>query len=233
MASDRAVESSDTAANCNLQVTPAGRNLILDLGGLFIQVFPHRFEEWLFSRLLWLKIDLDTGRTTFEELHSNYEKGFISTHGFINGIGKLLQGSALEADIFQAWNSILGPISYPDLEWMSHLRTTRSIVLLSNTNELHKEAIDSSLGQQLGSRGLADHFDAVYFSYEMGMRKPDPDIYKRVLADQGWIPEDTIFVDDNESNLVGARAAGLQTLHHPTNLPLQIHLVSALQWFGG
>jgi putative hydrolase of the HAD superfamily len=49
------------------------------------------------------------------------------------------------------------------------------------------------------------------------MRKPDHEIYHHVLQENGLDPGDTLFLDDNLSNLQGAREVGIQTFHveHP------------------
>lgn len=68
---------------------------------------------------------------------------------------------------------------------------------------------------------VARHFEALYpevaamvddrafVSAEFGVRKPDPLVYRRCLERLGVAPEAALFVDDNEANVAGARAAGL------------------------
>jgi putative hydrolase of the HAD superfamily len=56
-------------------------------------------------------------------------------------------------------------------------------------------------------------FEHVVDSSEVGVRKPDPAIFRIALARLGDpAPERTLFVDDYEGNLVAARALGLRTL---------------------
>jgi putative hydrolase of the HAD superfamily len=56
-------------------------------------------------------------------------------------------------------------------------------------------------------------FDAVVDSSAVGMRKPNPAIYRHTLELLGSVaPGRAVFLDDVESNLVGARAAGLHTI---------------------
>jgi putative hydrolase of the HAD superfamily len=56
-------------------------------------------------------------------------------------------------------------------------------------------------------------FDVVVDSSTVGMRKPDPAIFTHALDLLGGIaPERAVFLDDVESNLVGARRAGLHTI---------------------
>lgn len=58
-----------------------------------------------------------------------------------------------------------------------------------------------------------DLFDIVVDSSSVGMRKPDPAIFTHTLDLLGGIaPDRAVFLDDVESNLVGARLAGLHTI---------------------
>ncbi|HEY3872940.1 MAG TPA: HAD family phosphatase [Actinocrinis sp.] len=57
-------------------------------------------------------------------------------------------------------------------------------------------------------------FDAVVISGEVGMRKPDPDIYLYTLEQLGCRPAEAVFVDDLEANIRGAAAVGIVGVHH-------------------
>src|SRR5262249_46784322 len=60
---------------------------------------------------------------------------------------------------------------------------------------------------------LRDRFDAVLFSYELGIRKPDRRVYQRALDAVGAQALDAIFVGDGGSEEHrGARAVGLRTV---------------------
>ncbi len=59
-----------------------------------------------------------------------------------------------------------------------------------------------------------DLFDAVVISGEVGLRKPDEDIY-RLAADRiDLAPERCVFVDDFRINIKGAEAVGMKGIHH-------------------
>jgi putative hydrolase of the HAD superfamily len=60
----------------------------------------------------------------------------------------------------------------------------------------------------------------------MGMRKPHPEGYLHILADQGLKASETLFVDDNADNIAGAQAVGLMT-HH---LQPEERIETALAW---
>jgi len=61
---------------------------------------------------------------------------------------------------------------------------------------------------------LADAFDAVLISGEVGMRKPDADIFLRAAELIGLPPDACVFVDDLEQNAEGARAVGMEAIVH-------------------
>lgn len=57
-------------------------------------------------------------------------------------------------------------------------------------------------------------FDAVVISGEVGLRKPDPEIYALAAREVGMPPERCVFVDDIATNVRGAVAAGMVGVHH-------------------
>jgi putative hydrolase of the HAD superfamily len=59
----------------------------------------------------------------------------------------------------------------------------------------------------------ADHFDALFHSWQVGMAKPDPAFYTHIVEALGVEPQQAVFVDDMRSNVIGARQAGLQAVH--------------------
>lgn len=57
-------------------------------------------------------------------------------------------------------------------------------------------------------------FDLVVLGSSLGVRKPDPEVYRRVAHILGVGPQDCVVVDDLHVNLRGARAAGAVVVHH-------------------
>jgi epoxide hydrolase-like predicted phosphatase len=74
------------------------------------------------------------------------------------------------------------------------------------------------LSNSWGNEYLRDEwdllFDTVVISGEVGMRKPDPEIFDYTLRRLGRQAEETVFVDDMEPNVRGAAAMGLIGVHH-------------------
>lgn len=61
---------------------------------------------------------------------------------------------------------------------------------------------------------LAELFDGVVISGEVGIRKPAPEIYSLGVEEIGVAAETCVFVDDLPFNLEPAAALGMATLHH-------------------
>ncbi len=54
-------------------------------------------------------------------------------------------------------------------------------------------------------------FDKVYLSFEIGLRKPDEKIFEYVTNDLGIDPQNILFIDDEEYNILAAKKMGWQT----------------------
>jgi putative hydrolase of the HAD superfamily len=62
----------------------------------------------------------------------------------------------------------------------------------------------------LADTGVAGHFEVVVISAEARVRKPHPEIFRRVLAGLGLSPRQVLFVGDNvREDVVGAHGAGI------------------------
>jgi putative hydrolase of the HAD superfamily len=74
--------------------------------------------------------------------------------------------------------------------------------------------LSNSWGNEYPREGWTELFDVVVISGEVGMRKPEPAIF-RLTADQlGLAPESCVFVDDLMPNIRGAQEVGMIGVHH-------------------
>lgn len=111
---------------------------------------------------------------------------------------------------------MLGDIPKRRLERVLGLRKDIPAVVLSNTNVIHEKAFHSILQEQTGYEHLNELFDAVYFSHEVGMRKPEANIFDYVAQEHKLQPQDILLLDDTLANIEAAQQKGWQTLHVPT-----------------
>ena len=189
------------------------KNLIFDLGGVIIDLdFQASYRE--FSDLSGLPITEIIRRTKGMMFFEDYEKGLISSDDFRIQVQQLLEFSATDQAIDNAWCAMLGGIPAAKLSLLRSLKQKFRTFALSNTNEIHvrkfNEIVEKSLGD---TRLLHDHFDHVYYSHQMKMRKPDPEIYQAVLGEQSLNAEETLFIDDNLENIQSAGSLKINTFH--------------------
>lgn len=83
-------------------------------------------------------------------------------------------------------------------------RAGRRIYLLSNLAEHHKVAIERKIP------GFFGHCEQRFLSFELGCRKPEPEIYRRVIDKIGEEPGNLVFFDDLPRNIEGAKKAGIK-----------------------
>ena len=146
-------------------------------------------------------------------LFHQYEKGILTTSGFMEQAKAFFPG-ARSADLTAAWNAIL--LDFPEyrLHYLESLAKNASyrMFLLSNTNALHMDHVAQKMGKNQYKRFL-NCFHHVYLSYEMQMRKPEPEIFQYVLDRHKLKPEETLFIDDTHENILVAAQLGISVWH--------------------
>ena len=104
----------------------------------------------------------------------------------------------------------------PDEEMLDALRRARA-------GGIRTGLISNSMGAGRYDRAsLAELFDGVVISGEVGMHKPQPEIFLLGAERAGAAPEESVFVDDLRENCDGAEAVGMTALLHrgaDTTLP--------------
>jgi HAD superfamily hydrolase (TIGR01509 family) len=99
------------------------------------------------------------------------------------------------------WSEIFTPVE-PMMELAASLATRLPRMILSNTNAIHMHYISETYP-------AIQEFDAQILSHEVGLLKPDREIYELTLRHGGLEAGRTLFIDDLPANVEGARAAGM------------------------
>ena len=152
-----------------------------------------------------------------EEYHlicDKYMMGKLSTVLFLNAIIKVSKDDVQALDVINAWNSLI--IELPDtrIKLLEVLKSRYDLFLLSNNCELHVAYSERSFVQKKSLPDYNDqYFLRTFYSHEMGMIKPNPDIFQHVLNVANIDPETCLFVDDIEENVLAAKNLGFKVLH--------------------
>lgn len=139
----------------------------------------------------------------------DYERGNITSADFLKTYTSEFSHLG-EKEIINSWNAILVDFPLYRLDFLKKLSAEKkyTLILLSNTNEIHIEWVKENV-PFFGE--FKDCFDAFYLSHEINFRKPDAAIYEFVLKKHHLKPEECLFIDDTRENTDAAAALGIHT----------------------
>lgn len=188
------------------------KNIIFDLGGVILNIDYKRTIS-AFHDLGIQDFETKFSQLQQIDLFDAYEKGEISSQVFRSGIRSAFDNPLTDSEIDVAWNAMLLDLPKERLELIRSLAKTKRITLLSNTNEIHISSFYRTILDQHGLTDLSGYFLKVYYSFELGMRKPEARIFKHVLAAHEFNPEETLFIDDSIQHVKAAKALGIRAYH--------------------
>lgn len=191
---------------------PPLQAIIFDLGGVIIDIDPERSLR-TFEQMGHTDIRPLYETMAAEGWFARLEMGEVSPALIFDRLRHGLSRPVDDRDILRGWNALLGTIPATRIQLLERLSLHFRLYLLSNTNVIHMESIHRYVDINFGAKNMGHWFDQDYYSYEMGLRKPDPAIFEVVVEEQALDPTTTLFVDDTYNNILTARQLGFQTLH--------------------
>ncbi len=187
------------------------KNVVLDLGGVILNLnVANTINE--FKRLGIRNLIGNTGHDYTHSVFYNFEIGKISEIDFINELKSMSNINPSAEDITRAWNSMILDIPKTNIDLLLNLKNTHRIFLLSNTNSIHYKKF-IPMADRKCSVPFNELFDEVYYSHEIGLRKPDKEIFNFLLQENGLNPKETLFIDDSIDNIKMAKEVGLKVSH--------------------
>lgn len=137
-----------------------------------------------------------------ERIEEALDRGEITPVRFFDAIKERFDLRLDYDDFLNVWSSGFVP-NEEIIPLIEELKCRYRLSLLSNTNQAHFEAIRRDVP-------ILSTFETCFLSYEMGLRKPDPRIYERVLEAMHIMPGECVYIDDNESFVQAARCLGIR-----------------------
>lgn len=183
------------------------KNVIFDLGGVLVDLDIERCIAAF--RLLGMNRVADLVNPYYPaEMIGRLERGDISFHEACDEMRRLdNRPGVTDAEIAGAYGAFLTGIPVAKLRQIARLREAgiRTYVL-SNNNPASMEVIRGQFTAD--GRTMDDYFDKIYLSYELRELKPSEAIFRKVMADSGVVPAQTLFIDDGQKNVDMAQALG-------------------------
>lgn len=186
------------------------KNIIFDLGGVILNI-DYSLLIKSFAKIGFAHFEEYFSQKSQRSLFDRYEKGEISSDDFRKKIKEHCFPGTSDAAIDDAWNAMLLDLPRERLELLLHLKNHYRTFLLSNTNEIHIKFLYDYLKRTFQINDFSGHFEKVYLSYEIGKRKPDAEIFEKVLNENNLNIKETLFIDDSSQHIEGAGKLGLPT----------------------
>ena len=177
--------------------------IIFDLGNVIILHNNEKFflkvlsKYKIFNRDLFQKVELES------RLKMDY--GEITSHEYIRNINKQTGSNIKEKDYYNIFFSKpQSKLNTNLIGLIKELRRKYKIFLLANNNKPMHEFIKSKKLDKL--------FDKVLFSYQVGLKKPDPKFFERLLSGTKIKSEECVFVDDREDYMPRVKKLKMKTI---------------------
>ncbi|WP_035670543.1 HAD family phosphatase [Flavobacterium sp. 83] len=190
--------------------------IIFDFGDIFINLDKQATMDAL------QKLGLSEWNEDLDHLNTQFETGQISREDFLFGIQKHVPNASIN-EILDAWNAILLDFPLYRLEFLQMLSKKYRLFLLSNTDSIHIETFEQKNGISFYS-DFYQCFEKVYFSFEVEMRKPNPEIFNYLVNKHDLAPKRTLFIDDKKENTDAALALGFQVWNLQVGKEDVVHL---------
>lgn len=199
--------------------------IFFDLGNVILPFNHYQIAEKL-SRFVQKKEFQDPAKIfpylfDFEKGAVNgYEVGKVSSSEFFQSLKEFLQLSLRFEEFILIWNDIF--LENQEVsEIILDQRGRWKLGLLSNTNPLHFNYI-------LSKFSIIRVFDQWILSYEVGFKKPAPEIFQKAIKWASVKPQKILFIDDIKEHVEVAVSLGIQGIHFISAPQLKEELRSRL-----
>ncbi|MCE2822043.1 MAG: HAD family hydrolase [Bacteroidota bacterium] len=204
------------------------KNVIFDFGNVLFDLDLPSIERNL-QQLMGSGFEQAREKLLRNRVFELYETGGMTSAEFLDHIRMSAPEPPAPEVVRDIWNSIFLEMPAHRFTMLQELRQKYKVFLLSNINELHERWIADYMVRVHGIHDYESrYFDGVYFSHLIRLRKPDTAIYEYVLADAELNPAESVFFDDVEANIEGARTVGITAFLHPVGSEIADHVKRVL-----
>jgi putative hydrolase of the HAD superfamily len=196
------------------------RNVIFDFGGVLFEIDYHAPVRE-FKKIGFSNFEEIYSQASQSQLFDRAETGKISNEDFYTEIHSYCP-TASRKEVIDAWNSILLHLMPEKVEVVAKTKEAgMRVFLLSNTNAIHVAEFERMIEQSYGLEKFKSYFEKVYYSNEIGIKKPYPETFLEVCKWNDLDPSETLFIDDSVQHVEGAKKAGLQVAHLKSDYTLE------------
>ncbi|WP_421764973.1 HAD family hydrolase [Ekhidna sp.] len=185
--------------------------IIFDFGNVLIDLdYPRVIRR--FSEVAKKNTDEIEEMVVTAPVLQQFERGMIDPAEFRAEINKLLGTNMGERQFESIWNSMLKSITKERMDKVLKIGEKYRTYILSNTNIIHEIAYEEMIMEETGKASLRDFVDEVFYSHEIGLRKPNLNCYEYVIDEIDNYPSRMLFLDDRLDNVEAAQIAGMKAV---------------------
>lgn len=184
--------------------------IVFDMGGVVIPLNLQRCIDNFKTRAGFN--DIENYLNAYHQMGfiGDLEEGKIDEDEFYRECLKHCAPTASAETVNECFQSLLDGINPDALRLFRELKDTYPLYVLSNNNPLSMRAFDELIKKE--GMTVEDIFRDTFFSYRLHMLKPSREFFLYTIEHIGVKSEEILFIDDSETNILAARAVGLQTL---------------------
>lgn len=186
------------------------KNIIFDLCGpiitLDLEMMNRRFHDYGVAAEKPYQLMREAGLT------KNFEQGLITTNDFCNDVRRILHCNLSDDDIFDCWNTVVADFPARHAETLAKLSSRYRLFLLSNSDVVNAKFFYNYVNQHAGEGFMERTFDKEFFSCDLKLRKPSPEIFATILERCGLESSETLFVDDCLKHTQSAASLGINVI---------------------
>jgi putative hydrolase of the HAD superfamily len=195
------------------------KHIIFDLGKVIINVDADATIKSIAKRGITNLEEIQT-KLLASDTYFKLETGDLSPDDFRVAIKEAVDIPYSDEDIDEDWNAMLLDIPPERVKFMTRLKSKYKLYLLSNTNHIHWLSYDRYFQDHFDYPSINTFFTHCWYSYLMGVRKPDPEIFRMVMEEGGFQPGEVAFIDDLKENVDAAATQGMVPVHLPPGVEI-------------
>ena len=184
--------------------------IIFDLGGVILNIdYKRTIDE--FKKLGIKNAEHLYSKKQQSKLFDQIETGKITKEYFLKKLKEKTTNSKLD-EVRNAWNALLLDLPEKRVKMLQELKKKYNLILLSNTNIIHIEALKKKFGEKKYNE-FYNLFNKVYYSHEINVRKPSKDAFNVIIKQNKLTINRVLFIDDSPQHISSAKKIGINTLH--------------------
>jgi glycerol-3-phosphate cytidylyltransferase len=182
--------------------------IIFDLGGVIQGL------DWspVVNAIIDLKegLDIETYKAALyydrENYFDLYETSQMSKEQFWGMVATRLNIDQKHiSKLSESFELLYSFVNYELIDFLRKLKQDYKLFALANISpELENKIVKDNIYAHL--------FDSIYYSHQIGLKKPDPKAFYKVLEENDMIVEECLFVDNDMKNIVGANNIGIKSV---------------------